>query len=270
MAGAYPDQPSYRMAWHKDGTQVFNLATGANLSPANVLSLNSESGAVAVTSNRVCVLFPELRDLDGLWLNGDSQTIATEVSVDTTNGLDGTWAVGPTVTVVGDGSNPLGPGWRTSIASSTTFAIRGIRFTVNSLRNIHLYGEIAPAVVEDRIEFWSPTVDQKINVGALDWGNTPRYSTDQRTFRLKNMSPTLTAHAVIVSMAVLTDTNPSVPAQNFLSRDGTFWAAEIDAGTLSPLGMSPTLYLRRVTPSNAVLVPPRWAFTIEANPTSWS
>lgn len=268
MAGAYPDQPSYRMAWHRDGTQVF--VNGMNLSQANLNTLNSESGAAVITSSRTLVLFPELRDLDAVWLNGSGGSIATEVSVNTTNGIDGTWTTGPTVTAGADAGNPLGSGWRTSIASSSTLAIRGIRFTVDNLRNIHLYGEIAPQVVEDRIEFWHPTIDQKINVGALDWGNTPRQSTDQRTFRLKNMSPTLTAFGVIVSAAALTDTTPSVPAQNFLSDDATLWVASVDAGTLSPLGMSPTLYLRRVTPSNAVLIPPRWAFTLEANPTSWS
>ncbi len=270
MAGAYPDPPSYRMAWHRDGTQVFNLATGVRLTQSNLEALNSENGATILTSNRVCVLFPELRDLDAVWLNGNSGVVTTEVSVNTTNGIDGTWTTGPSVTVTSDTGNPLGSGWRSSISSSTTFGIRGIRFTVVNLRNIHLYGEIAPSVVEDRIEFWHPTVDQKINLNTFDWGNTPLQSTDQRTFRLKNMSPTLTAFGVIVSAAALTNTTPSVPAQNFLSDDATFWAATVEAGTLSPLGMSPTLYLRRVTPSNATIVPPRWAFTLSAVPTSWS
>jgi hypothetical protein len=189
MAGSYPDTPSYRMAYHRDGTQIFNLATFANLSQANLNTLNSESGAAIVTSSQVMVIFPEARDLDAIWINGTSGTVPTEVSVDTTNGLDGVWTTGPTVTVVGDAGNPLGAGWRTSIASATTFGIKAIRFAVGNLRNIHIYGEISPTVTEKRIEFWHPTVDQKINVSTFDWGDCPRQSTGQVSFRLRNMDP---------------------------------------------------------------------------------
>lgn len=270
MAGSYPDPPSYRMAIHRDGTQIFNLSTGLNLSQGNLNTLNSESGASAVTSNQVCVIFPELRDLDAIWLNGNTGSVSTQVSSDTTNGLDGTWAAGPTVSVTADTGNPLGTGWRDSITSSTAFAIKGVRFTVGSLRNIHLYGEISPTQTEKRIEFWHPTIDQKISPNTFDWGDCPRYSTGQVRFRLKNMSPSLTAFNVIVSALALTDTTPSVPAQHFLSDDGVHWAATVDAGAIASLGLSPILYLRRVTPSNAVLTTPRWAFHLIAVPTSWS
>lgn len=270
MAGSYPNPPSYRMAIHRDGTQIFNLSTGANLSQGNLDTLNSESGAAAVTSNQVMVIFPELRDLDAIWLNGNTASVPTEVSVDTTNGIDGTWTIGPTVSVTADTGNPLGVGWRNSIASSTTFGIRAIRFTVTNLRNIHIYGEIAPTETEKRIEFWHPTIDQKISPADFDWGDCPRYSSGQTTFRLKNMSPVLTAFNVVVSMLALTDTTPSVPAQHFLSDDAAHWAATVDAGAIASDGLSPILYLRRVTPSNAVLTTPRWAFTLIAVPTSWS
>lgn len=270
MAGAYPDQPSYRMAYHRDGTQIFNMSTGMNLTQGNLNTLNSEAGNSVVTSNQVCVIFPELRDLDAIWLNGNTGSVATQVSTDTTNGTDGTWTTGPTVSVTADTANPLGAGWRSSIASSTAFGIRAIRFTVVNLRNIHLYGEISPTVTEDRIEFWHPTADQKISVNALDWGNCPRQSTGQVSFRLKNLSPALTANGIIVAGSALTDTTPSVPAQHFLSKDASLWTATVNAGAIPPLGMSPVLYLRRVTPSNAVLVPPHWAFHLSAVPTSWS
>jgi hypothetical protein len=258
------------MAYHRDGTQIVNLATGVNLTQGQLDGLNSESGASALGSSQVVVFFPEHRDLDAIWLNGNTGSVTTEVSVDTTNGVDGTWTSGPTVSVTLDTGNPLGSGWRTSIASSTTFGIRAIRFTVTILRNIHIYGEISPAETEKRIEFWHPTLDQKINVGALDWGNCPRQSTGQVSFRLKNMSPTLTAFGVIVSMLALTDTTPSVPAQHFLSDDTVHWAATVNAGAIASSGMSPILYLRRVTPSNAVLSTPRWAFHLIAVPTLWS
>jgi hypothetical protein len=270
MSGAYPDPPSYRMAYHRDGTQIIVVPTGLNLSQTNLNTLNSEAGNTTVTSSQVCVIFPELRDLDAIWLNGNTGSIATSVSVDSTNGLDGTWTAGPTVPVVADGGNPLGAGWRNSIASSTTFGIKAVRFTVTNLRNIHLYGEIAPTETEKRIEFWHPTIDQKISPGDFDWGNCPRQSSGQTSFRLKNMSPVLTAFNVIVSALALTDTTPSVPAQHFLSSDTAHWAATVDAGAIASDGMSPILYLRRVTPSDAVLTTPRWAFHLIAVPTLWS
>lgn len=256
------------MAYHRDGTQIF--AGGVNLSQVNLNLLNSESGATAVTSSQVIIFFPEARDLDAIWLNGNSGSVAIEVSVDSTNGVDGTWTSGPTVTVTADTGNPLGSGWRTSITSSTTFGIKAIRFTLANLRNIHIYGEIAPTVTENRIEFWHPTIDQKISPGDFDWGNCPRQSTGQLSFRLKNMSDTLTAFGVVVSMLALTDTTPSVPAQHFLSDDAAHWAATLNAGAIASSGLSPILYLRRVTPSNAVLTTPRWAFHLIAVPTSWS
>ena len=270
MAGSYPDPPSYRMAWHRDGTQLVSMTSFLNFSQISLDRLNSESGAITLTSGQVCVIFPEHRDLDAIWLNGTAGAVATQVSVDTTNGLDGVWTTGPTVTAGGDSGNPLGAGWRNSIASSTTFGIRAIRFTVANLRNIHLYGEIAPTETEKRIEFWHPTIDQKINVNTFDWGDCPLYSSGQVSFRLKNMSPTLTAFNVIVSMLALTDTTPSVPAQHYLSDDAAHWAATVDAGAIASDGMSPILYLRRVTPSDADLIPPRWAFHLIAVPTLWS
>lgn len=270
MAGAYPDPPSYRMAWDEDGTQMFNLSTFAQFSESSMRALNSERGNTVATSNGVVVIFPELRDLDAIWLNGDTGNVSTAVSVDTTNGSDGTWTSGPTVPVVADTGNPLGVRWRSSIASSTALGIKAIRFTVSNLRNIHLYGEISPEVTEDRIEFWHPTADQKQPPNWFDWGNTPRQSTGQVAFRLKNMSPTLTANDVVVSMDALTDTTPSVPAQHLLSLDAVHWYSSIDLGDIAPNGLSPVAYLRRVTPSNAVLTTPRWAFRLKPIPTFWS
>lgn len=269
MAGAYPDQPSYRMAWHLDGTQVITLSTGVNLSQGNLNTLNSESGNVVVTSDAVCVIFPEPRDLDALWLNGTSSSVSTEVSTDTTNGVDGSWVAGPAVTVVSDNSNPLGPGWRNSITSSTFLGVKGLRFTLANMRNLHLYGEITDPQGK-RLELWHPTLDQKISVNALDWGFCPRSSTDEVSFRVKNVDTLLTATGVTVSTAALTDTTPSVPAQHYVSLDGSLWEADLTIPAIPPLGVSQRLYLRRVTPSNAVMVPPRWALYLRAVPTSWS
>lgn len=271
MAGPYPDPPSYRMAWHEDGTQIINMANMTVLSQANLQTLNREAGNVNVIGDQICIVFPEFRDLDALWLNGsNTQTVTTYVSTNTTNGIDGTWTTGPTVTITPDAGNPLGAGWRTSIASYTALSISAIKFQAANLRNIHIYGELSPDETTKRIELWHPSVDMKQPPNWFDWGNTPRGSSGQTSFRLKNMSPSQTANDVLVTMQALTDTTPSVPAQHLLSLDGLHWGATVDAGDIAPTAMSPVIHLRRVTPSNAVLTTPRWAFTIKPDPTSWS
>lgn len=271
MAGAYPDPPAYRFAWHEDGTQVFNLTTSVQLTPTECLTLNREAGDITVTSDGVVMIFPEHRNLSAIWLNGLSgETVQTLVSTDTSNGVDGTWVAGPVFTVVPDGANPLGPSWRSSPSSLTALFVKAIRFKVKGLRNIHLYGELVDTENTQRIEFWHPEYDQKPPANWFDWGNCPRQSTGQTSFRLKNMDPALTANDVSLSMRALTDTVPSVPAQHLLSKDGIHWYATIDVGDIAPNGLSPVAYLRRITPSNAVLNPPRWAFTIRPNPAFWS
>lgn len=259
------------MAWHEDGTQAFIVSTGVQLTQANLEDLNNESGNVNITSSEVVIIFPEHRDLDAIWLNGSStQTVSVLISSDSTNGMDGTWVSGPSVPIVPDSGNPLGSGWRSSIASSTAFDIKAVKFTVNNLRNVHLYGEIVPGYNPQRIEFWHPTEDQKQPPNWFDWGNTPRQSTDQVSFRLRNMSPFLMANDVVVSLDALTDTSPSVEDQHFLSLDTIRWSASVDAGDIAADSLSPVVHLRRVTPSNAQLTPPRWAVRLKSIPSFWS
>ena len=148
--------------------------------------------------------------------------------------------------------------------------MKALRFSVTNLRNVHLYGELAPDETLKRVEFWHPTFDQKQPPSWFDWGNCPRQSTDQIAFRLKNLSPSQFANDVSLTLQALTDTTPSVPAQHFLSTDLHRWYATIDVGDLAPEGLSPVAYVRRVTPSNAVLSTPRWALTIKPVVSSWS
>jgi hypothetical protein len=229
------------------------------------------------TSGTLLIVFPELRDLDAYFLRNlpsafspPPLTIAT--SVDTTNGIDGTWS---TIFSGSGTSGTVKPGYRSGIASTTALGIRAIRFTANNgaLNNfspnvLHLYGEPAPGENPNRLALWHPTLDQRVTPAYFDWGNVPRSSSADRTFRVKNLSATLTANTPRVAMESLSDTTPSVVGQHTLSLDGATFLAQVNPGTLAPGAISGVITLRRVTPSNAQLS--LWSMRVFAEATSWS
>jgi hypothetical protein len=278
MAGNYPDAPSWRMAYDRDGT-VGLYINGSNvittMTSGQMAVLNDESDAFAVNSadnnpaHRLVLIFPELRDIDGYFRNLPADNSVAEVSADTTNGLDGTW-----ITISSSASTSAvaaKPTYRTGVVSTTHLAKRAIRFTnvrLGSMRNLHLYGEPAPGENPNRLALWHPTLDQRVTPAYFDWGNVPRSSSGDRLFRVKNLSATMTAASVRVAMETLTDASPSVPGQHAVSSDGTTFLAQVNIGSLSPGAISGPVTLRRITPSNAVLS--LWSFRVFAESTSWS
>lgn len=275
MAGSYPDVPSWRMSWDLDGTQMYSansgFASSALLSDAQKQSLNSEAVGAGVASAGFIVFFSDKRDVDAMWINASGAVSNLAVSDDTTNGVDGTWASSGAFTSTNDAGVPLGSGWRTAIQSETFLGIHAIRWNqAGTLRNLHLYGEPSPGENLKRLEIWHPTLDQRLGQAALDWGDVPRGGTADKTFRVKNMHPSLSARGVVLSLGALTDTTPSVVGQHVLSSDGLMWTATAAVGDLAPGTISPVQRIRRITPSNAVLTPPRWALRLIPTATSWS
>lgn len=268
------------MAFDRDGTQ------GVKIDSANVIStmtngelvtLNDEGDSqISAFSSpwKICLIFPELRDIDGYFRNIKGKQLVVETSVDTTNGFDGTWVtISATTGETATYEVATKPAYRTAITSSTVLAVRAIRFSGqyvsfdNSVfRSIHLYGEPAPGENPNRLALWHPTLDQRVTPAYLDWGNVPRSSSADRLFRVKNLSASLTATSVRVAMESLTDTTPSVPAQHTLSADGTTFLAQVNIGSLAPGAISAPLTIRRITPSNAVLS--LWSFRVFAESTT--
>lgn len=283
MAGNYPDVTSWRMAWDVDGTQLFSgtaIDSMVQRSSAAMAALNSENSAEVLASRPlwVCLIFPELRDLDGYFFSVTAGVGFSfgpvQVSSDTTNGVDGTWiTVGESYTL-----SASKPQMRTEISSTTTLGIKAIRaFTQNTfsgynggMRSIHLYGEPIPEVNLQRLEIWHPTLDQRLGPADLDWGDVPRDSEEIREFRVKNMHPTLTANDVRVAMSILTDTTPSVLGQQSISgNDGASWAAQFTLSSpLLPEEVSPIFKVRRQTAENATLS--LWWYRLFADTTSWT
>jgi len=286
MAGNYPDAPSWRMAHDRDGTQWLSIDVQnivQQFTAGQIAALNDEHETDPVTLAagqllRVVAIFPELRDVDGWFIGIDplgAMAASVETSKDTTNGLDGTWTT--LATDARPHSGAPKPGYRSAIRGATALAVRAIRFTLTAggsqggryrVHTLHIYGEPAPGENLDRLELWHPTLDEKAGPTLFDWGNVPRGSSDDRPFRVKNLSATKTARQTRVAMEVATDAAPSVPGWHLLSYNGGTFLAQVNIGDLAPGAISAPVVLRRVTPTNAALS--LWTFRVFAESTDWA
>lgn len=276
MAGNYPDVPSWRLAYDRDGTQFFEISTAnvvSQYTTTDMRAVNDESdgtGVVVEASTKyLCWLFPELRDIDGTWWGVQGYTaLAWQCSTDTTNGVDGTWT-----TFTGSTLNDqlASPQARTAIVATTVLGVRAVRAQVainnGFVRNVHLYGEPAPGQNPHRLQLVKAGSDVRLDPAELDWGNVPRGSSADKTFRVKNLSPTLTAQSVRVAMEALTDTTPAVAGQHTLSIGGGSFLAQVNVGDLAPGAISGVVTLRRITPTNATLS--LWWMRVFAEANAW-
>ena len=293
MAGNYPDVPGHRMAYDLDGTQVYEVSNSANVtqvSAANLANGNAETGTnlYGFTTNsnrRFAMIFPEKRDVVGVYVQGSfnastgqSSLYPFESSVDTTNGIDGTW-----VQVLPGATSALGylvvgaaGAYRNNITAVSCPGVKALRFGATTsgsaeahyLDIFHVYGSLTAGENPDRLELWHPTLDQRVGAAYFDWGDARRGTSATRTFRVKNLSSTLTANNIVVSLSALTDTTPSNLSQHSLSADGITFGSTASAGTLAPGGISQVLTIKRDTNGSAVLS--LWALRIKAAAASWS
>jgi hypothetical protein len=293
IAGAYPDPPSYRMAYDKDGTIVVSSLAGAitQQSAGTITQLNDESdnsNGPTINCDWLAFIFPEKRDIDGFFVAmqravGGSIIDKVEVSNNTTTGADGTWTqIQAQYTITG--GIAVNPNYRTDVKMVSSLGIRAIRFTPGARGvsgsgagsgnwtwpAVHLYGSISPGENPHRLALWNPTSDVRVSAAWFDWGDCPRGSSADKTFRVKNISSAQTANTITVSVDVLTDATggaPPVGGQHTLSTDGTTFTATISIGNLAPGAMSGVLTIRRNTPSNAQLGV--WAFRVQAAAATW-
>ena len=279
MAGNYPNVPSWRMAWDRDGSQAYGIVSGVptQLTSAEMIALNDETGSSVnwIHNWPTAIIFPELRDLDGFFISmvglGSAFISNVATSVNTTNGVDGTW-----VSLVADyySGAALATEQRTSIRAVTVLGVKAFRYTGSAspdtgTKAVHLYGEISPNQNPNRLVLWHPTLDQRVTPAYFDWGNVPRSSSADKTFRVKNLSAIQTANSIRVAQEILSDTVPSVVGQHTLSLDAVTFLAQVNIGNLAPGAISTqTLTLRRVTPVNAVLS--LWCHRVFAEATTWT
>lgn len=284
MAGSYTDSPSWRIAYDEDGTQGFKVTDAGvitDLPNSDLVKMNNDvlgasDGPAAVSDiEAICLIFPCLMDIDAAFIIGDNfygsnlRPSAIKTSVNTTNGVDGTWvtqSVGAAVTNTGKIAI------RENIVSGTWGGIRAVKFYgtggfAQQFHTAHLYGEPTAGQSLDRLVLWHPTLNQRVSAAYFDWGNTPRGSSADKTFRVKNISPTLTATAPRISLETLDDGSPSVPGYHTLSK-GAGFASQQNLANIAPGAISSEICtLRRTTPSNAQLG--LWDLRIQAEATTW-
>lgn len=299
MAGYYPDYPSWRIPWHKDGTSVFALSaagvateiTSTEYSDRNRETLEDPPNAswhvydttVAGTSSYVVWIFPRKMDIDGTYLHirGDFTGVTDMrariyTSTDTTNGVDGTWTyrgTQPTHNTAGNNSGMI-PQYRTDIQTAGWVGVKGLRLTaasgdrVGRINQVHLFG--SPTAGEDTtlVQFWHPTLDQRVGAAYFDWGDVLRSTSTDKTFRIKNLSTTQVANDVAVSFSAGTNATPSTPSQYTVSDDGTNFSASVVIPGIAADTISGVLTVRRTTPANAQIS--LWSLSINAEPDSWT
>lgn len=286
MAGSYMNAPAMRQAYDRDGSVGMSVTSAGVLSPipaAGLQAMNGESEAaytLPVASRSLAIVFPIPLDLRAVFLAlGNTVSVRIETSRDTTTGIDGTWSTqfeGATY------NRTVVPNYRqasqlnTFPAVSANLGVRGIRLTdtsgaanVTSVRAIHIYGDPSSTATPDRVVAWHPTLNEPVSPSYFDWGDVARSSSADRKFRIKNLSPTLTAEDIDVYVEALTPGVPSVAGMHTLSdNNGASFFPGLVLPDLSPGAISDVLTLRRVIPSNAQVSV--WSARVAADVGEWT
>lgn len=262
MAGFYADVPAQKMAYDKDGSVGFDYAGNAYAAgSATLIAYNDETatnltGMTGTGAMYFGIIFPELRNLAGVWWDISNQGFVaswlTQTSVDTTNGADGTWV---TQTAVSPGGN-----FR-AITALAVNGIKSVRVGIGSttstngsrfMQSLNLYGSIASGQTPDRLALWHPTLDQVATGPHLDYGDVGRGGTFDKTFRIKNLSTSLTANSILLSVDAPTDATPSIASQTTIG-DGSTFAATKTITSLAPGAISGVYTLRIASTSSNAL-----------------
>lgn len=98
----------------------------------------------------------------------------------------------------------------------------------------------------DTLALWTQTRSARIT--RIDFQAVPARSSGDVSFRVCNQSSQYTARNVTLAVDEVT---PGAAGQLLLSRDGHNFAATISLGDLSATAVSPVVWLRRTTPSDA-------------------
>lgn len=284
-----------RLAYDIDGTRVFTL--GPLTEYTDLERLNNEESDATTNAERLftwIILFPALRDVRSVMIYTDGGgTFTVSGSSDTTTGEDGTWENEQTLN-----NSETFLDYRTRTRLYTFDNCRALKLEsigasgTSGIQMLHVGGYIGrgPDHTEsfdthssgDVLIVYDATLDSPILDSTLDYGVTIRGSSEDRLFRVKNLSNALTADNVVVELEALTDASPSVPAQHLVSVSGRpayseedtssvlpgNYYATISLGAMPPQAESSPLSLRRVTYSLAQLG--IWAWRIKVSSDSWS
>lgn len=285
MAGSYPDSPSRRMAWDDDGTIMLrhldNSGTITELNQTIKTEANDEDDNVVAISNGFgdgqryywIHLFPELREVDGIYVSANSPTFGIcplTASTDSTNGFDGTFT-----SVLADLNIEAAQtltGWRDNITSTAKSNVRALKLETiensggggRSWYSTHIYGEITPGQTPDRLLFVEAGSGLEFNL-PIDYGDIPRGSAADLDFKLRNNSAGLTANTVQVTAE---DNYKGSGSWYTFSEGGAFQSTLALASSIGNGADSPTITIRRIVPDTEALL--LHTARIQVNAASWT
>lgn len=270
---SFPAPVGYRMPYDTDGTVGFYFQSGAsavtNLTSPQLIAWNNESvdtglNVPGVWANfYVGLIFPELRDIQGFYINVQQGGSTLQTSADTTNGYDGTWTTRLTSPTMDNGNTAPGF-WRQNAQTLAVVGVRGIRYLTNGNANytnhytFHVYGKPSTGQNPDRLDFWDPSTDIALSSAALDpgsGGDVTRGQSYSKTFRIKNLSSTKTATNTVVGLEMLTDTTPSQTSMFTFSYNGGAYAGTCTIPSIAPGGISQTITMQYTVSATAQNVP---------------
>lgn len=286
MTGVYPDVPSKRLAWDRDGSQ-FYYWNGSTVTTRSLAERQAQNDENAATEMGVLfsggmhggVIFPDPTTIVGYYImtSGNGGNMTDEYSLDTTTGIDGTWStLRASFSTSGDGAaipayrNLIQTGAPMPVANVKAIRRRCISITGNQRFNtIHIYGYRTAAT--NRLELWHPTLDQPLHqTPALgDFGDQPRaigYKT--LSFRVKNLSATLTAQTITVVREMMTDGSPTILGLTDLRYDGGSYGTTAAVGNLAPGAISNIVDARLNITATAPIGP--WTERFVAAAASWA
>lgn len=286
MAGSYMDAPAHRLAYDRDGSVGVAISQSGlitALTSTHLLGINSETEsatALPAGTYEVAIIFPIPVDISAIFLalplGGSPYNVSVSTSKNTSTGVDGTWTTQiPSRSFLQD----VKPNYRRDSAVTpipggiNAQEVVGIKVSgivsINGIRALHIYGSPSSSATPDRLSIWHPSSDVPAPPAFFDWGNAPRASSADKSFRVKNLSPTLTAEEVVVYIEALTPGVPSVSGMHLLSENGgSTFLTSVTIPSLAPGAISPVLVLRRVVPSNAAVSV--WSARIGADVGSWT
>lgn len=298
MAGLYPDIPGSRFALDQDGSVMSwrnysiasawtnvtgSIAQSQKPTVADYIQLGASTVHYSIYM-QIAVGFPEPRTVNGLYLHTgyDNGGIGTgnftwEYSTDTTDGTDGTWtSVAVTFAYMAQHSSSAGtsyPYYRSDIGLVSLNNVTGIRVRwsgtggydyLSRLYVLHIYGQ-RPSSGINSLCFWDPSADQAVDHAYLDFGDAAQGEILTRQLRVKNLSGSLTANNITLSVNdLLGQFNPGLE----LSTDGTSYTPSINIGNLASGSVSGNFYIRRTVPAAASTT--QRSASLIANAASWA
>lgn len=227
---------------------------------------------------------------DGTWLVAD--TVQVGVPDATPVFSSGTCVNSVTGVVTTDGVLPVSPFYRNDqsvtplqginrLAGPNYAGIKALRLKVtpgligNSYTQpvsgnyvVHLYGLPSYNAAVNRVAPWESALDIPLAQDSMSWGDVAPGSTQDRTLRLKNMSPAQSANNILVYAEDEYNYPTSMASQILLSLDGISWSTSVTLTAISSMSISPLIRVRRTTPVNSPLS--TWSPRLRFDVGSWT